>query len=61
LWKTLKYDHVYLHAYESVADARAKILHFLDWYNTQRPHSSLGRMTPDEMYFKTLPPALKAA
>lgn len=60
LWKTLKYDHVYLHAYESVADARAKILHFLDWYNTQRPHSSLDVMTPDEMYFKTLPPALKA-
>ena len=60
LWKTLKYDHVYLHAYESVADARAKILHFLDWYNTQRPHSSLDGMTPDEMYFKTLPPALKA-
>jgi len=61
LWKTLKYDHVYLHAYESVADAREKILNFLDWYNTHRPHSSLDRMTPDEMYFKALPPALKAA
>ena len=61
LWKTLKYDHVYLHAYESVADAREKILHFLSWYNQERPHSSLDRMTPDEMYFKTLPPALKAA
>ncbi len=61
LWKTLKYHHVYLHAYESVADARTKILSFLDWYNTQRPHSSLDGMTPDEMYFKTLPPALKAA
>ena len=61
LWKTLKYDHVYLHAYESVADARQKILNFLDWYNTQRPHSSLDRMTPDEAYFKTLPSALKAA
>lgn len=44
LWKTLKYDHVYLHAYESVADAREKILNFLDWYNTQRPHSSLDRL-----------------
>ena len=61
LWRTLKYDHVYLHAYESVSDARTKILHFLDWYNTQRPHSSLDKMTPDELYFKTLPPALKAA
>lgn len=61
LWKTLKYDHVYLHAYESVSDAREKILSFLGWYNTQRLHSSLDRMTPDEVYFKTLPPALKAA
>jgi putative transposase len=61
LWKTLKYDHVYLHAYESVSDAREKILSFLNWYNIERPHSSLDRMTPDEMYFKTLPPALKAA
>ena len=60
LWKTLKYDHVYLHAYESVADARSKILTFLKWYNSDRPHSSLDRMTPDEKFFKTLP-ALKAA
>ena len=61
LWKTLKHDHVYLHAYESVADARAKILNFLDWYNTDKPHSSLDRMTPDEIYFKTLLPVLKSA
>jgi putative transposase len=60
LWKTLKYDHVYLHAYESVADARSKILTFLKWYNSDRPHSSLDRMTPDEKFFKTLP-ELKAA
>jgi len=60
LWKTLKYDHVYLHAYESVADARSKILTFLKWYNSDRPHSSLDRMTPDEKFFKTLP-AVKAA
>jgi putative transposase len=45
----------------SVSDVRTKILNFLDWYNTQRPHSSLDRMTPDEMSFKTLPLALKAA
>jgi len=60
LWKTLKYDHVYLHAYESVADARSKILSFLKWYNSDRPHSSLDKMTPDEKFFKTLP-AVKAA
>ncbi len=60
-WKTLKCNHVYLHAYESVSDAREKILRFLNWYNTQRPHSSLDGMTPDEAYFKTLTPTLKAA
>jgi putative transposase len=50
LWKTLKYDHVYLYAYKSVADARSKILTFLKWYNSDRPHSSLDRMTPDEKF-----------
>lgn len=60
-WKTLKYDHVYLHADESVSDARTKLLNFLDWYNTKKPHSSLASMTLDELYFKTLPPALMAA
>ena len=52
LWKTLKDDHGYLHADESVADARAQILNFLNWYNTKRPHSSLARMRPDGLYFK---------
>ena len=60
-WKTLKYDHMYLHADESVSDAKTKIFNFLNWYSTQRPHSSLARMTSDELYFKILPPALKAA
>ena len=60
LWKTLKYEHVYLHAYKSVADARSKIFTFLKWYNSDRPHSSLDKMTPDEKFFKPLP-ALKVA
>ena len=59
LWTTLKYDRVYLHVYESVADARSKILTFLKWYNSDRPHSSFDRMTSDEKFFKPLP-ALKA-
>ena len=42
LWRSLKYEHVYLHAYESVAEARAKIGRYFAFYNSQRPHSSLG-------------------
>ena len=42
LWRTVKYDHVYLHAYESVSDAKQQLAEYFDFYNTRRPHSSLG-------------------
>ena len=51
----MKYEHVYLHAYESVSEARAKLGSYLDFFNSQRPHSSLDRQTPDLVYFKTQP------
>lgn len=51
LWRTIKYDEVYLHAYESVSQARAGIERFLTFYNTPRPHSSLDGKTPDQAYF----------
>ena len=51
LWRTIKYDEVYLHAYESVSQARAGIERFLTFYNTTRPHSSLDGKTPDQAYF----------
>jgi putative transposase len=51
LWRSVKYENVYLHAYESVAAARAGIAEYLDFFNRQRPHSSLGGRTPDEAYF----------
>ena len=51
LWRTIKYDEVYLHAYESVSQARAGIERFLSFYNTTRPHSSLDGKTPDQVYF----------
>lgn len=51
LWRTIKYDEVYLHAYESVSQARAGIERFLTFYNTTRPHSSLDGKTPDQVYF----------
>ena len=51
LWKSVKYEEVYLRAYDSVGEARASLGRYLVFYNTKRPHSSLGRKTPDEAYF----------
>jgi putative transposase len=51
LWRSVKYEEVYLHAYDSVSDARASIGCYLDFYNRRRPHSSLDGMTPDQAYF----------
>jgi putative transposase len=51
LWRTVKYEEVYLRAYDSVSDARASIGRYLDLYNRRRPHSSLDDMTPDQAYF----------
>ena len=47
LWKSVKYERVYLYAYDSVSDARTSIMHYLDWYDASRPHSQLNRKTPD--------------
>ena len=48
---SVKYEEVYLRAYDSVGEARASIGRYLDFYNRRRPHSSLDRRTPDEAYF----------
>ena len=55
LWRSVKYERVYLKAYDSVAAARADIAQYLHWYNTQRPHSSVDRLTPEAAYFAGLP------
>ena len=60
LWRSVKYEEVYLKAYESVADARASIGRYLDFYNRKRPHSSLGARTPDQAYFQHQPQAMAA-
>ena len=60
LWRSLKYEHVYLHAYESVGEARRKIGCYFEFYNSRRPHSSLGAKTPDQVYFHRPPEALAA-
>jgi putative transposase len=60
LWRSVKYEEVYLRAYDSVAEARASIGRYLDFYNRKRPHSSLGGRTPDEAYFDRQPQAQAA-
>lgn len=60
LWKTIKYEHVYLHAYETVSEARTRLATYLDFYNRRRPHSALDRRTPDDVYFALLPQQLAA-
>ena len=61
LWRTIKYEEVYLHAYNSVPEARAAIGKYLIFYNTKRPHSSLDGQTPDQAYFNELRPIPVAA
>lgn len=61
LWRTVKYEEVYLHAYDSVREARTSIQRYLDWYNRFRPHSSLDRQTPEEAYIAMLPAVQSAA
>jgi putative transposase len=60
LWPTVKYQEVYLRAYESVSQARGSIGRYLDFYNGRRPHSSLDGATPDQAYFTPLPLRLAA-
>ena len=55
IWKSIKYEEVYLRAYDSVAEARASLGRYLDFYNSARPHSSLRAQTPDQVYFNRLP------
>jgi len=55
LWRSVKYEEVYLRAYDTVSDARASIGRYFSFYNTRRPHSSLDRRTPDQAYFNRLP------
>ena len=61
LWRSIKYEEVYLHAYGSVGHAKGGIARYIDFYNSRRPHSSLDRKTPDEFYFTTPKPLLAAA
>ena len=60
LWRSVKYEEVYLRAYDSVGDARASLGRYLDLYNRRRRHSSFDDRTPDQAYFTPLPLRLAA-
>ncbi len=59
LWRSLKYEEVYLHAYGSIAEANRSIGTYFDFYNRVRPHQGLEGLTPDAAYFGK--PTIKAA
>ena len=61
LWRSVKYERVYLKAYDGVSADRAHIADYLGWYNTHRPHSSLQRLTPPRKYLAALPQLKLAA
>jgi putative transposase len=52
LWRSVKYEEIYLHAYDGAAEARAGVGAYFTFYNTQRTHQALGRQTPDEVYYQ---------
>jgi transposase InsO family protein len=60
IWKSIKYEEVYLHAYAPVNEARTSMGRYVEFYNSIRPHSSLEACTPDQVYFNRLPATLAA-
>lgn len=53
LWRSVKYEDIYLHAYETMQELKTALANYFDFYNARRPHQSLDYRTPDEMYFGT--------
>jgi putative transposase len=60
LWRSVKYKEAYPRAYETLAEAGRPIGQQLDFFNSKRPHSSLGARTPDDVYLTQLPPLTAA-
>jgi putative transposase len=61
LWRSVKYEDVYLKAYGSIAEVRQGLREYFEFYNRRRRHQSLDRKTPDEVYWSTLPQKQVAA
>ncbi len=55
LWRSVKYEEVYLRAYEGVSEARSSLGRYFGFYTTRRPHSSLDARTPDDADFNHAP------
>ncbi len=60
LWRAVKREEVYLHAYDKVSSARARLHRYFQFDNPHRPHSSLDGQTPDQVYFESLPQLMAA-
>ena len=61
IWRSIKYEEVYLRAYDTVSSAKENIDRYIAFYNSRRPHSRLDKQTPDEFYYQTLPTERRAA
>ena len=61
LWRTIKYERVYLRAYDAVSAARTDVALYLDWYNRERVHSRIEDRTPEQAYWALLPKLAMAA
>ena len=61
LWRTIKYERVYLQAYEAVSAARSDLDAYIDWYNRERVHSRIEDRTPEQAYWALLPELAAAA
>lgn len=61
VWRSVKYERVYLRAYDSVSAARKDIAEYIDWYNSERGHSSLEGKTPEQVWLSSFPILRKAA
>jgi transposase InsO family protein len=61
LWRSVKYEDVYLKAYDGVNAARQSLAAYFEFYNAHRPHQSHDGCTPDMVYFDSLPPTKAAA
>lgn len=61
IWRSIKYEEVYLRAYDTVSSARENIGRYIAFYNSRRPHSRLDKQTPDEFYYRSLPAERLAA
>lgn len=60
LWRSVKYEEVYLKAYDTVTEAKRELGKYFEFYNSKRPHSSLDKLTPNEFYSQHLPKKMAA-